>query len=86
MHYKNVDKQLMSFLRFYDGAVPGKKWKTEETNGARKKKIESLRSYEEKRGSRKFCEKWREGREWLTLNSQNETESKNERQSINSYR
>ena len=27
-----------------------------------------------------------EGREWLTLNSQNETESKNERQSINSYR
>jgi hypothetical protein len=73
----------MSFLRFYDGAVPGKKRKTEETNGARKKKIESWRAYEEKRGS---CEKWREGREWLTLNSQSETESKNERQSINSYR
>jgi len=65
----------MSFLRFYDGAVPGKKMKTKETNGAQKKKIESLRAYEEKRGSRKFCEKWREGREWLTLNSQNETES-----------
>ena len=28
----------MSFLRFYDGAVPGKKRKTEETNGARKNK------------------------------------------------
>ena len=76
----------MSFLHFYDGAVPGKKRKTEETNGARKKKIESWRAYEEKRGSHKFCEKWRERREWLTLNSQNETESKNERQSINSYR
>ena len=76
----------MSFLRFYDGAVPGQKLKTEETNGARKKKIESWRAYEEKWGSRKCCEKWREGREWLTLNSQNETESKNERQSINSYR
>ena len=64
----------MSFLRFQNGAVPGKKRKTEETNGAWKKKIESWRAYEEKRGSRKFCEKWREGREWLTLNSQNETE------------
>jgi len=30
----------MSFLRFYDVAVPCKKRKTEETNGARKKKIE----------------------------------------------
>jgi hypothetical protein len=59
--------------------------KTEETNGAPKKKIESWRAYEEKRGSHKFCEKWRERREWLTLNSQNETESKNERLSINSY-
>ena len=28
----------MSFLRFYDGAVPGKKRKTEETNGAWKNK------------------------------------------------
>jgi hypothetical protein len=28
----------MNFLRFYDGAVPGKKRKTEETNGARKNK------------------------------------------------
>ena len=34
----------MSFLRFYDGAVPGKKWKTEETNRALKKKIESWKS------------------------------------------
>ena len=34
----------MSFLRFYDGAVPGKKWKTEKTNGALKKKIESWKS------------------------------------------
>jgi hypothetical protein len=32
----------MSFLRFYDGAVPGKKRKTEETNGARKNKIKLL--------------------------------------------
>ena len=32
----------MNFLRFYDGAVPGKNRKTEETNGARKKKIKSL--------------------------------------------
>ena len=29
----------MSFLRFYDGAVPGKKRKTEETNGGRKNKV-----------------------------------------------
>ena len=39
----------MCFLRFYDGAVPGKNWKTEETNGAQKKKIESWRTYAEKR-------------------------------------
>ena len=32
----------MSFLRFYDGAVPGKKRNTEETNGARKNKIKLL--------------------------------------------
>ena len=39
----------MSFLCFYDGAVPGKKRKTKETNGAQKKTIESWRAYEEKR-------------------------------------
>ena len=76
----------MSFLVSMMELFQVKKQKTEETNGAWKKNIESWRAYEEKRGSRKFCEKWREGREWLTLNSQNETESKNERQSINSYR
>ena len=48
----------MSFLHFYDGPVPGKKRKAEETNGVWKKKIESWRAYEEKRGSCKFCEKW----------------------------
>ena len=48
----------MSFLHFYDGPVPGKKRKAEETNGVWKKKIESWRAYEKKRGSRQFCEKW----------------------------
>ena len=38
----------MSFLRFYDGAVTGKKWKTEETNGARKKKIQSTTFWKNK--------------------------------------
>jgi hypothetical protein len=48
VHYACFIKTItMSFLRFYDGAVPGKKRKTEETNGARKKKIESWRAYEE---------------------------------------
>lgn len=63
----------MSFLRFYDGAVPGQKRKADDPSTSRQKKLNTWKAYEEKRGDRKFCEKWREGRDWLTFNNKNET-------------
>jgi hypothetical protein len=59
----------MNFLKFYEGAVPGKKRKPDTTeNQTAEKKLSAWRNYETHRVVRKFNIKWKDGREWLDNN------------------
>ena len=53
----------MSFLKYYQGANPGKKRKN--ANPSVEEKKLQQQKYEERRPDRKFLDKWLVGRLWL---------------------
>ena len=57
----------MSFLRYVEGAQPGKKRKTSVTET--EKQIKS-KEYELKRKDKAFNDKWKTGRPWLSYDSE----------------
>ncbi|KAH3777593.1 hypothetical protein DPMN_179041 [Dreissena polymorpha] len=59
----------MSFLRFYDGAKPGKKGKLTDD-----KKKEKAKEYESRRVERSFQSKWKNGRDWLEYDEETKQE------------
>ncbi|XP_052222662.1 zinc finger protein 862-like isoform X2 [Dreissena polymorpha] len=58
----------MSFLRFYDGAKPGKKGKLTDD-----KKKEKAKEYESRRVERSFQSKWKNERDWLEYDEETKT-------------
>jgi hypothetical protein len=57
----------MSFIRYFEGAQPGKKRKIEN------KKTEKSKEYEARRKERSFNQQWLVGRPWILFNSTENT-------------
>ena len=57
----------MSFIRYFEGAQPGKKRKIEN------EKTEKLKEYEARCKERSFNQQWLVGRPWLSFNSTENT-------------
>ena len=57
----------MSFIRYFDGAQPGKKRKIEN------EKTEKSKEYEARHKERSFNQQWLVGRPWLSFNPKENT-------------
>lgn len=64
---------MISFLKFHEGAIPGRVSKRAPTADAGNIASEKCKKYENKRPERVFSDSWKISRDWLEFDKENKT-------------